>query len=117
MIESDRTCAKKDEGEGEGGQRQREFVSAVAHQSVVEVHLGDGDGEIDADGKSSHAREQAQQDEQAAKEFSEGRKIGGPGRESEAGDELSMVLQSAENFVVSVTGHDGAESEAHNEES
>ncbi len=57
-----------------------------------------------------------EQDERSAKEFSEGRKVGGPGRESEAGDELSMVLQSAENFVVSVTDHDGAESEAHNEE-
>jgi hypothetical protein len=74
----------------------------------VEVHLGDGDGEIDADGKSSYASEQAQQDEQASKELGEGRKIRGPGRESEAGDDLRMMLQSAENFVVSVADHDCA---------
>ena len=116
VVEGDGAGAEENEGEGEGGQSKGEFVSAVAHQSVVEVDLGDGYGQIDADGKSSHAGEQAQQDEQAAKEFSEGREVGGPGRESEAGDELSVVLQSAENFVVSVIDYDGAKSEAHHEE-
>ena len=116
VVEGDGAGAEENEGEGEGGQGKGEFVSAVAHQSVVEVDLGDGYGQIDADGKSSHASEQAQQDEQAAEEFSEGREVGGPGRESEAGDELSVVLQSAENFVVSVIDYDGAKSEAHHEE-
>jgi len=116
VVEGDGAGAEENEGEGEGGQSKGEFASAVAHQSVVEVDLGDGYGQIDADGKSSHASEQAQQDEQAAEEFSEGREVGGPGRESEAGDELGVVLQSAENFVVSVIDYDGAKSEAHHEE-
>ncbi len=116
VVERDGAGTEEDEGEGEGGQSQGEFVAAVAHQSVVEVHLGDGDGHIDADGKSSHASEQAQQDEQAANEFGEGGEVGGPGRESEAGDQLSMVVESAEDFVVSVADHDGAEGEAHDEE-
>jgi len=116
VVEGDGAGAEENEGEGEGGQSKGEFVSAVAHQSVVEVDLGDGYGQIDADGASSHASEQAQQDEQAANEFGEGGEVGGPGRESEAGDELSVVLQSAENFVVSVIDYDGAKSEAHHEE-
>ena len=115
VIERDGAAPEEDEGECEGGQRQGEFVSVVAHQSVVEVHLGDSYGQIDADGESGHASEQSQQDEQAAKEFGERRQVGGPGRKSEAGDELSVVLESAENFMVSVAEHDSAEGEAHDE--
>ena len=116
MVEGDGAGTEEDEGEGEGGQSQGKFVAAVAHQPVVEVHLGDGDGHVDADGASSHASEQAQQDEQAANEFGEGGEVGGPGRESEAGDNLSMVVKSAEDFVISVADHDRAEGEAHDEE-
>jgi hypothetical protein len=81
----------------------------------VKVHPGDSYGQIDADGKSGHAREQSQQDEEAAKEFGKGGEVGGPGRKSETGNKLSMVLKSAENFVVSVAEHNSAESEAHGE--
>lgn len=115
MVEGDRSSAEEDEGESEGSQSEREFVSAVAHQAVVDVHLGNGDGQVDADREGSYTSEQAQQDEQAAKELGEGRKVRGPGRESEAGDELRVMLQSTENFVVSVADHDGAEGEAHDE--
>jgi len=117
MVERHGAAAEEDEGKSEGGQGEGQFVSTVAHQSVVDVHLGDGDGEIDADGKSSHPSEQAQQQEQTAKEFSEGRKVSGPGGESEAGDELGVVMESAENFVVSVVKHNRAQGEAHDEES
>jgi hypothetical protein len=117
VVEGDGAGAEEDEGEGESGQGQGEFVSAGAHQSLVEVDLGDGDGEIDADGNGGHAREQAQQDEDAAKELGERREVAGPGGETEAGDELSVVVESAENFLVSVAEHDCAESEAHDEES
>ncbi len=116
MVEGDGACAEEDEAEGEGSEREGKFVAVVAHQSVVEVNLGNGDGEIDADGKSGRACEQAEQNQDAAEEFSERRKIASPGRETEAGDELGMVVESAENFVVAVAKHDCAEGEAHDEE-
>ena len=116
MIEGDGAAAEEDEGKSEGGQSQGEFVSAVAHQPIVEVHLGDGDGQIDANTESSDASEQSQQDKHAAEELGEGGEVGGPGGESEAGDELRMVVQSAEDFEGSVTNHDGAEGKAHDEE-
>ena len=116
VIEGDGAAAEEDKGKCEGGEGQREFVSAVAHQPVVEVHLGDGYGDIDADGQSCNASEQAEQNEKAAKELGEGREVGGPARESEADDELGMVVQSAENLVGSVDDDDGAEGETHDKE-
>jgi hypothetical protein len=116
VIEGDGTTAEEDKGECEGGEGEGEFVSVVTRQSVVEVHLGDSDGEIDADGKSSDPGKQAEQDEQAAKELGKGRKIGGPGWEPEAGDEVGVVVESSENLVGAVDNHDGTESETHDKE-
>ena len=116
MIEGDWTATEKDEGECESGQSQGKFVSAVAHQPIVEMNLDDGDGQINADGKGSHASEEPQQDKEAAKEFGEGGKVSAPGGKSEAGHELNVVVKAAENFVVSVVEDDGAKDEAHDEE-
>jgi hypothetical protein len=113
VVEGDRAAAEEDEGEGEGGQSQGGFVSA--DQTAMNVEFGDGDGQIDTNGERSDASEQAEKDEQRAEEFGEGGDVGGPGRESEAGDKLSMVVKSAEDLVVSVDEHDGAEGEAHDE--
>jgi hypothetical protein len=113
VIEGDGATAEKNKGECKCGKSEGEFVSAVAHHPVVEVHLGDGDGQIEADGKSGHAREKAYENEQAAKEFGKGGEIGCPGWESQAGDELGMVVKSSENFVGSVADYDGAKSQAH----
>jgi hypothetical protein len=109
VVEGDGASAEEDEGEGEGGQGEGKFVSTVAHESIVEVHLDYGDAQIDADGKGRDASEEAKEDEDGAKEFGEGRDVGGPGRETEAGDKLGVVVESAENFVVSVDEHDGSE--------
>jgi len=117
VVEGNGAAAEEDKGECEGGQSEREFGSAVADQSVVDMHLGYGHGKIDADGKSSYASEKAQQDEQPAKEFGERREIRGPGGESEAGDELGMVVKSAENLLVPVVEHDSAQGKAHEEKS
>ena len=81
----------------------------------MKMYFGDGDGEIDADGESSDAGEEADQHEQAAKEFGEGREVGGPAGQSEAGDELYVVVKSAEDLVISVDDHDGAQGETHDE--
>jgi hypothetical protein len=116
VIKGDGAGSEEDEGECEGGQSQGEFVSAVAGHPIVEVHLGDGDGQVDADGSSGHTGEEAEQNEKAAKELGKGRQIGGPGREPEAGDELGMVVESAENLVEAVDSHDGAEGDTHDKE-
>jgi hypothetical protein len=116
VVEGDGAAAEEDEGEGESGHGEGKFVSAVAHQAVVKVNLGDGDGQIDANGESGRTGEQTEQDEQAAKEFGEGGEVGGPARETEGGDEVGVVVKSAEDLVVSVADHDSAKSEAHDEE-
>lgn len=79
----------------------------------MEVDFRNRNGKINADSESRGAGEQANEDEQPAEELGEGGKIGGPGGKSEAGDEVSMLLKSAENLVISVSDHDGAKRKAH----
>ena len=117
MIEGYRAGTKKDKTEGQGGESEWEFVAVLAEHSVVEVNFGDGDGKVDADGESGGAGEETDENKDAAEEFGEGRKIGAPAGEAEAGDELNVVVKSAENFMVAMSGHNGAQSKAHNEES
>ena len=57
MIECDGACTEEDETEGQGSEREWEFVTPIAHQSVMKVDFGDGDGQIDANGKSREAGE------------------------------------------------------------
>jgi len=109
VVEGDGTPSEEDQAESECRQGEGEFIPPVTEQSVVEVHRGDGDGQIDADGKSGYPREQPQQNEQAAKELAERREVAGPSRQSEAGDELGMVVESAENLLGSMADHDCAE--------
>jgi len=116
VVEGDGACAEEDQSKGEGSQSQGKFISAIAQQSVMEVYLGDGDGQIDADGKSRHAGKESDQYQQAAKKLGEGREISSPGRQSEAGDELNVVVKSAENLVVSVADHDRAKGQTHDQE-
>ena len=117
MVECDGASAEEDKSEGKGGQSQGEFVAVLAHQSVMEVHLGNGDGHVNADGKSSGAGKQADQHEQAAKKFGEGGEICGPAGQSEAGNELNVVVKSSENFLVPVADHDGAQGKTHDQQS
>ena len=116
MVKGDRSAAEKDESKCESGHSEREFVPAIAHQAIVKVNFGDCDRQVDADGKGGGPCEQAKQYEQAAKEFRKGRQIGTPGREAEAGHELNVMVESAEDFLISVAYYDGAEGEAHDEE-
>ena len=89
----DRSSAEKDKSKSKSGKSQRKFVSVLTHQSVVQVNFGDGDGQIGKDGKSRRTSEQAEDDEQAAKEFGKGRKVGSPARKPEAGDELNVMVE------------------------
>ena len=113
MVEGDGAATKEDEAKGKSGEGKREFVSGVAHQPVVEVDLGDGYGEIDAKGERGNSREQAQENHQSANKFSEGREVGRPSRESEAGDQVSVMVKSAEDLVVTVDEQNRAQGKAH----
>ena len=117
VVEGDGASAKEDEAKGQRGERQREFVSPVTQQSVMEVYFCDSHRQIDADGKSGAAGEQPEEHEEAAKELGKGGEIGHPGRESKAGDELNVVVKSTEDFLISVGDHHGAEGQAHDEQS
>lgn len=99
MVDGDRACAKKDEGEGDGGQREWEFESVIAGEAVVPVHFPNGDAKIDADGEGGGAGEESGKDEQSAEKFRERREIPGPGRKAQAGHEMSMIMQSAKDLV------------------
>ncbi len=81
----------------------------------MKMNLGDGDAEIDADSKSGGASEQADQDKDAAEELGEGGEISRPAGKAEAFDELNVMVKAAENFVISVADHDGADGETHDE--
>lgn len=117
MVESDGAGTKKDKSEGKSGKSQREFIAVLTQHSVVEMNFDNGHGKIDADGESRGASEEADENKDAAEKFGEGGKVGAPAGEAEAGDELNVVVKSAENFMVSMSGHNGAQSETHNEES
>ena len=113
MVESYRTTTEESEAKCQGGQRQRKFVSIVANEPVVKMYLGNGDCHVDADGKRCHASEQADQDQQPAEEFGEGRKVSAPGRETETGHKLDVMVKSAKYFLITVDNKDRAEHKAH----
>jgi hypothetical protein len=116
VIEGDRPAAEKDQGKGESRKGEGKFVSVLAHQSVVEVNFGDGNAEIETDGKTGDAGEQADEYQQAAKEFGEGGEVSGPGGKSQADDELHVMVKASEDFVISVAKHNGAQGKAHDKE-
>jgi hypothetical protein len=115
MIERDGPGAEKNQGEGQSGKSEREFVSMLAHESVVEVNFGDGNAEIETNGKTGDAGEQADKYQHAAKEFGKGGEVSGPGGKSQADDELHVMVKASEDLVISMAKHDGAQGEAHDE--
>jgi hypothetical protein len=116
VVESNRASTKESKTEGESRQGEGEFEAMLPHQSIVKVNFCDGDGEIKANGECGGACKETDNHQQAAEEFGEGREIGGPRGKSEAGDELSMVMKSAEDLLISMANHDGAEGKTHDEE-
>ena len=74
----------------------------------MEVNLGDGDAQIEADCGAGDASEEADKDEDPSEKFGEGGEIGRPGGKPQADDELDVMVQAAENFLISVAEHDGA---------
>ena len=57
VVERDRTATEKNQRKSKGGKSQRQFGPAIADQSVMEMHLPDCDGEVDAHGKGGESSE------------------------------------------------------------
>lgn len=117
VVYGDGACAEKDEREGKGGQRQRELDTVIPGEAVVPMHFPDGHDHVDADGESGEAGEESGQDEQSAKEFGEGGQVGGPCGESQAGDELGVMMESAKDFVIAMDDHNGPQGQTHEQQS
>jgi hypothetical protein len=120
VIEGDWTGAEKDQGEGNRGGGHGELVSGAIgrpHKSIVQMHFPDGDAEIDADSEGSGAGEESDDEQQPAEELCECRDIAQPRGKSHAADGMSEAMQSAENLVITVRGHDSAEHHTHHEKS
>ncbi len=113
MIESNWPTAEENQPEGECGHGQGKFVAVFTHQSIVEVDFCNGNNQINADRESRSPGEQAKEHQQTAEKLGESGKISGPGRKSEAGNEVSVLLKPAENLVIAVSDHDGAKRETH----
>src|SRR5208282_3792915 len=119
MIQGNRAGSKEDQGERHGCECKRELVSGSAgpsQQSVVQVHLPDGDREVNANGEGGTAREEARQYHNAAEKLDEGRNISQPGGDAQARHKLCRVVQP-NYFVIAVRGHDGPQGQAQDEKS
>src|SRR5580693_2398326 len=98
VVKCNRTAAKKHQREGNRSHCERELESTFAHQSVVPMDFPDGYAQIDTDGEGGQASEESDENHEAAKELSEGRQVGRPSGQSEAGDKLSVMMKSAEDL-------------------
>src|SRR6267154_5938099 len=94
VVKGNRTAPKKDQREGNRSQCERELESTFAHQSVRPMDFPDGYAQIDTHGEGGEASEESGQNHEAAKELSQGREVGRPSRQCEAGDTLSRVKTS-----------------------
>jgi hypothetical protein len=77
------------------------------------MHFDDGHSHVDADGECGCAGEQAGDNEQSAEKFGERGKVAGPCGKAQAGYELGMMMESAEDFVRAVDEHDDSQGETH----
>lgn len=71
MIDGNRAATEEDQRKRQRRQGKRKFVSVIAGESVVPVHLPYGDNEVDADGEGSGAREKSGQNQQPAEKLRE----------------------------------------------
>lgn len=81
------------------------------------MNFPDGDGEVDADGERRGTREEPHQDEQTPDKLGAKGQIAHPCGNAEAADKLGEMMQAARDFVISVSDHDDAESQSHDEKS
>jgi len=116
VVEGDWAGSEKDEGEGESSQSEREFVSALTGQSIVEMYLPDCDAHIDANGKGRYTGKKSEQHQDAAEKLGKGGEVTPPPGKSQAGYEVGVVLEPAEDLVIPVGDHNGSEDKAHDQQ-
>ncbi len=117
VIDRDRTCAEKDEREGDDRDRQGKFESVIAGEAVVPVNFPDGNDHVDADGGGRGAGEKSGENQQSAEKLCEGRQIAGPDGKTQAGHKVGMVMESAEYFVGAMNNHHRSQSQPHTQQS
>ena len=119
MVDGNRTTSKKDQGKGEGEDGEGKFKARAvgcADQAVVPMSFPDSDEHINGNGAGGDSGEEPGQDEQSAQEFGERRNVAEPVREAKRMDEINVVVQPAEDIVISVHDHDCANCQAHDEQ-
>jgi hypothetical protein len=120
VVDGNGAGSEKDQGEGQGGCREGEFVSRAVGRSykpIVQVDFPDGYRQVDPDGESGGTGEKSCENQYSAKKFGERGDIPQPCGDAEAGHHLGMVVQASENFVVAMYHHDCAQRQAHHKKS
>jgi len=117
VINGEGASSEENQAEGERRKGEGKLVTSVAGEPIVQVHFPDRNHQIDADGECRRPGEESNQNEQASKKFGKGGQVSGPTGQSQAGYELYVVMEPSEDFVIAVSDHDGAQREAHGEES
>jgi len=120
VIQRNGAGPEEDQGKCHRCRGHRELVAWTiwrSHQPVVQMHLPDGDRQVNANRECRSSSEESGKDEQAAEEFRKGRNITEPRRQAEAGDKLRVVMQSAKHLVIAMSGHDRAQRQAHHQQS
>ena len=78
VIDCDRTSAKKDEGEGQGGSCQGEFITGAigrSDQPIVQVYLPDGHNQVSAYKESGDSGKESYEEQETSEELCERRDI------------------------------------------
>jgi hypothetical protein len=113
VVQSDGAGAEKDQSKSQSGYREGELESVIAGQSIVQVNFPDRDAKVHADCESRDPGKESSKYQQAAEEFREGRNVAQPAGKTQTRNEVGVVMQAAENFVIAVHDHNGAQGETH----
>lgn len=114
MIKRNWTAAKENQSERQGRQGQWKLNSAIARETIVNMHFGDSGGHVDANRECRGAGEETDKNQQTSEELCKRREICRPAGQAETLHKLNMVMKSAENFVITVDDKNNAQGQAHN---
>src|SRR6266853_765453 len=113
---SPRPAAKAHQPKRNRSQRQRKFVSAIAHQPVLKMYFPDGDRHFDDEGGCEEARKQSQQNGDSAEEFRSRGKICQPLGKAERAHEIHVMMKPAPHLVITMRNQDRSQNEPHDEQ-
>src|SRR6266853_3009195 len=113
---SPRPAAKAHEPKRNRSQRQRKFVSAIAHQPVLKMYFPDGDRHFDDERGCEEARKQSKHNRDSAEEFRPRGKICQPLRKAERAHEIHVMVKPAPYLVITMRDHDRSQNKPHDEQ-